>query len=65
LEELKQTFVQMDRFLSNLSITPRTPGSRETSKHSKAMSGVKLHFSRQQSLPSAKIWCAFAEGRGP
>src|SRR5580698_8219077 len=45
LDELKQMLVEMDRSPSNLFMMQITPGSRETNKHSKAMSGVTPHLS--------------------
>src|ERR1700685_3602692 len=45
LDELKQMLVEMDSSPSNLFMTQITPGSRETNKHSKAMSGVTPHLS--------------------
>ena len=43
-KELKQTLAEMERLVSYLLITQTTPGSLETSKDSKAMSGVILRF---------------------
>src|SRR5271169_2981998 len=41
-------FVEIERFSSNLFMTQTMPGSRETNKHSKAISGVMLHLSAQR-----------------
>src|SRR5579862_4366062 len=44
-EELKQMLVAIERLSSNLFMTETTPVSRETNKHSKAISDVTFHLS--------------------
>src|SRR5579864_3058982 len=49
LEELRQRFVEIESWLSKRSITLNTPGSRETNKHSNAMSDVKATLAQEGS----------------